>query len=456
MNFAIVDIETTGGSPKDSKITEIAIYKHNGIEIIDSYETLINPEMHIPIFIANLTGITDQMVEHSPRFCEVAKDIVEFTSDCVFVAHNVAFDYGILRAEFRSLGFDYRLPHLCTVKSARQIIPGHESYSLGKLTRKLGIELTGRHRAGGDALATAKLFTLLYSTNDTLIHSLINEEVNPKRLHPNLDVNVLDDIPNRTGVYKFFNENNQLIYIGKSLYLKKRIEQHLRNRKTKKEIQLQEEIARIEFILTGSELIALLLESQLIKQYAPMHNRQLKRSKFPFGIFHYTDEAGYIRFFVGPTSKLSEDPIMSFTTKKEGVDFLANQVTKYRLCQKLCDLYKTDTFCFHYQIKACNGACNKEEAAEIYNQRCQQFINDMELNRESFYIVDKGRERKEKSLILIKNGSFEGFGYAPFHFNRQPHSKWENFIDFMNEDRDARMIVKQFLRKNEELQRVHL
>ena len=137
MHYAIVDIETTGGSPKASKITEIAIYKHNGKEIIDEYVTLINPEMKIPEFIVRLTGISDRMVETAPKFYEVARKIIEFTEECIFVAHNVGFDYGIIRQEFKTLGYDYRKPHLCTVRASRYVIPGMESYSLGKLSRNL-------------------------------------------------------------------------------------------------------------------------------------------------------------------------------------------------------------------------------------------------------------------------------------------------------------------------------
>ena len=142
MHYCICDIETTGGSPKNSKITEIAIYKHDGEKIIDEYSSLLNPDIPIPPFIVNLTGITDKMVEAAPRFFEVAKEIIEFTKDCVFVAHNVGFDYGVIRSEFRSLGFDFRRTHLCTVRTSRIVIPGHDSYSLGKLTRSLGIELS--------------------------------------------------------------------------------------------------------------------------------------------------------------------------------------------------------------------------------------------------------------------------------------------------------------------------
>lgn len=448
MHYAVIDLETTGGNPKSSKVTEIAIYKHDGEKIIDEYATLVDPEMPIPPFIVNLTGISDSMVQDAPKFYEIAKDIVEFTEGCVFVAHNVGFDYSVLRSEFRSLGFDYRRPHLCTVRSSRYILPGHESYSLGKLTKALGISLVGRHRAGGDALATAELFGMLYEKDKNNLETFIQEELNPKRLHPNLDVDALDELPNKTGIYRFYNDVNQLIYIGKSIHIKKRVEQHLRNTKTKKAVQMQKEISRIEFELTGSELIALLLESQLIKQFQPIYNRSLRKNKFPYGLFNYQDDAGYIRFFVGLTSKLTETPLTSFSSKKEGNKYMERLVEEHKLCKKLCDLYKTQSSCFQYEIKECAGACVQEESVEDYNKRCQDVIDLLNLNGESFYIIDKGRERGEKSLILVENGSLRGYGYAPFHFNKTKIEKWSNFIDLYTEDRDARTILKLFLRKD--------
>ena len=448
VHYAICDIETTGGNPKNSKITEIAIYKHDGEKVIDEYDTLVNPEIPIPPFIVNLTGINDRMVENSPRFFEIAKEIIEFTKDCVFVAHNVGFDYGVLRSEFRSLGFDFRRPHLCTVRSSRHVLPGHDSYSLGKLTRALGIDLIGRHRAGGDALATAKLFGIIYEKDKENLLSFIQEELNPKRLHPNLDIDFLDDIPNKTGVYKFYNDTNQLIYIGKSIHIKKRIEQHLRNLKTSKGVEMQKEIARIDYELTGSELIALLLESQLIKQYTPKYNRALRRNKSPYGLFSYIDGNDYIRLYVGQTAKLSEIPLATFSTKKEGNGFMLRIVDENNLCQKLCDLYKTNSACFQYEIGECKGACIQKESSTSYNSRCQKLIDTLNLKEASFYIVGKGRQKNEKSLVLIKKGTLQGFGYAPFHFNRKKPKDWEEFISFSGEDRDARSIVRLFLRKN--------
>ncbi|MDG1332556.1 MAG: exonuclease domain-containing protein [Crocinitomicaceae bacterium] len=456
MNYAIVDIETTGGSPKSSKITEIAIYKHDGKEVIDEYVTLIDPEMPIPPFIVNLTGINDAMVKDSPKFYEIAKDIVEFTKDCIFVAHNVGFDYGIIRHEFRSLGFDYRRPHLCTVRASRYVLPGHDSYSLGKLTRSLGIELIGRHRAGGDALATAKLFTILMETDKAGLATFVQEELNPKRLHPNLDLDVLEEIPNKAGVYRFFNETNQLIYIGKSIHIKKRIEQHLRNNKTKKGIEMQREISRIEFELTGSELIALLLESQLIKQHQPIYNRALRKNKFPYGLYHYNDSRGYIQLHIAATGKMQEAPLLSFSSKKDGTNQLERMIEDFELCQKLCNTYKTQSSCFRYEIKECYGACVQEESTEDYNARCSDLIDDLMMNKETFYVVDKGRSKGEKSLVYVEAGSLRGYGYAPYHFHRLKPNKWNKFIDLTSDDRDARTILKLFLRKNTKHEVVHV
>lgn len=451
MLYAIIDIETTGGNPKSSKITEIAIYKSNGIEIVDQYVSLVNPEVNIPDFIVNLTGISNSMVQSAPKFYEIAKEIVEFTEDCVFVAHNVAFDYTVVRYEFKSLGFDYRRKHLCTVRASRYILPDLESYSLGKLTRSLGIELIGRHRAGGDAFATAKLFALLFEKDSKNLSTFIQEDVNPKIFHPNFNFDDLDEIPERTGVYKFINEVNKIIYIGKSKQIRKRVNQHLKNTKTKKGLQLIKDITRVEYELTGSELIALLLESTLIKQTKPIYNSRLKRTKFPFGIFNYIDDRGYIRFFVAATSKTNGIPVASFTTKKEATEALFSMVETHNLCQKLCDLYTSNGSCFQYTIKQCKGACIQEESVEKYNERCQEMIDSTQFKNENFYIIEGGRQKGEKSLILVENGSFVGFGFVPFHVQFSPVEKWKRYIDVQQEDKDIRTIIHSYINSKPDL-----
>ena len=162
--YAIIDIETTGGSHKTEKITEIAIFVHDGIKIVNEFATLINPEKDIPYFITNLTGITNAMVANAPKFYEVARRIVELTENCTFVAHNVSFDYRFVAEEFLRLGYEYKRDLLCTVRMSRKHLPGKRSYSLGNLCQELGIRVNGRHRAAGDALATVKLFELLQTS----------------------------------------------------------------------------------------------------------------------------------------------------------------------------------------------------------------------------------------------------------------------------------------------------
>ena len=159
--YAIVDIETTSGSPRTGKITEIAIFIYNGQKITDSFVSLVNPECNIPFYITNITGISDQMVADAPRFYEIAKKVVEITSNKIFVAHNVKFDYNFIRKEFEELGYQFSRKTLCTVELSRRYLPGHHSYSLGKLCSDLGIGINGRHRAAGDARATVELFEMI-------------------------------------------------------------------------------------------------------------------------------------------------------------------------------------------------------------------------------------------------------------------------------------------------------
>ena len=451
MNYVIIDIETTGGSPKNSKITEIAIYKHDGVEIIDQYETLIDPEIRIPEFIVRLTGISDKMVKGAPKFHEVAKKIVEFTEGCVFVAHNVSFDYGVIRQEFRKLGFDYRRPHLCTVIASRKIISGFESYSLGKLTRELGIELIGRHRAGGDAFATAKLFTILMDKDPKDLVSMINEDVNPQIFHPNLDIAELDEIPDKTGVYRFYNEFNQLIFVGKSKGVRRRIEQHLKNTKSQKGAQLIKEIAKIEYDLTGSELISILVEHSLIKNNKPSQNAPLKNTRYSHGMFHYVDQLGYDRLYIGVTTKEALVPIKSYTSKKEAISHLEAMIEKYHLCQKMCDLYASASSCFQYETKECSGACIGQESAFDYNKRTQDLLQEIGVKTESYFIVENGRQKGEKSFILIEDGQIVGYGYAPFHFQYIPTERWKSQIELITEEKDTALILDIYLKNNPDL-----
>ena len=453
MHYVIIDIETTGGSPKNSKITEIAMFKHNGIEIIDQFESLVDPEMLIPEFIISLTGITNEMVKGAPKFYEIAKKIIEFTEDCVFVAHNVSFDYGVIRQEFRKLGYDYRRKNLCTVIASRKILPDLESYSLGKLTRNLGIELIGRHRAGGDAFATAKLFKILVDTNSIELSTFIKEDLNPKILHPNLDIAELDEIPDKTGVYKFFNEFNNLIYVGKSKHIRKRIEQHLKNTTSEKGAKLIKEITRIEYELTGSEFISSMIEASLVQKHKPFFNPPLKQIRLTHGIYSYFDEIGYQRFFIGLSSKMIEEPLIAFTSKISATQFLEKKIIEFELCSKLCDSNSLNTSCLAYTIGECRGACIQNESYEFYNIRVNEMIRSIN-SEENFYIVENGRQKGEKSILLVENGSLVGYGYVPYHFQFSPIDKWRKFIDVVVENNYLNTLFTQYIRSNPSINKI--
>ncbi len=166
MLYAIVDIETTGSYAMSNGITEIAIVIHDGKQVLNFYETLVNPQRDIPYFIQRLTGIDDSMVVNAPTFEEIASQVFELLQDKIFVAHNVNFDYSFIRHHLLQAGHTLDSRKLCTVRLSRKIIPGLNGYSLSKLTRQLNINLTNHHRAGGDALATAEIFRILVERDE--------------------------------------------------------------------------------------------------------------------------------------------------------------------------------------------------------------------------------------------------------------------------------------------------
>ena len=276
--YSVVDIETTGNGYRGQKITEISIFIFDGEKIVDEFTSLVNPEQKIPHFITNLTGITDAMVRTAPKFYEIAKKIAEITKDTIFVAHNVNFDYNIIRDEFKSLGFDFKRKKLCTVRLSRKIIPGLSSYSLGNICSAEGIEIAARHRAKGDAEATVELFRrLIIRDHKFTINSFLNAKSREATLPPLLDKQVVDTLPEKHGVYYFKNEKKEVIYVGKANNIKQRVISHFYDKK-KKERTMCLETADISYTETGSELIALLHESSEIKHLYPKFNRAQRKA----------------------------------------------------------------------------------------------------------------------------------------------------------------------------------
>ncbi len=452
--YAIVDIETTGGKFNEEGITEIAIYRHDGHQIVDQFSSLVNPERPIQAFVASLTGINNNMLRQAPKFYEVAKRIVEITDNAILVAHNAQFDYRILRTEFTRLGYEFERRTICTVELSKKLLPGHASYSLGKLTRALGIPISDRHRAQGDAQATVKLFQLLLDRDHEKNIVEASIRLDPKKqLEPNL-LELIEQAPSETGIYYLRNKEDKLIYIGKSKNIKKRLTQHFtgQDRKSKK---LQLETVDVQVERTGNELVALLKESEEIKLHKPLYNRSLRRSIFRYQLSHFTDQQGYINLKIDPSDR-RKNSITTFGTFAQAKSVLFKITEQYELCQKLNGLYQSKEACFSYGLNQCNGACIQKEAPETYNQRVQEFINKNIYQSSDLIIVDKGRYLEERSCILIENGAFKGIGYFDLNFQIQNPEVLKSIIRPMQDNRDAQHIIQSYLRRNKVLKIINL
>ena len=447
--YAILDIETTGGKYNEEGITEIAVYKFDGHKVVDQFISLINPERDIQPFVVNLTGINNSMLRNAPKFYEVAKRIVEITEDCILVAHNAQFDYRILSTEFRRLGFEFIRPSLCTVELAKDLIPNQESYSLGKLVRSLGIPVTDRHRASGDALATVKLFQMLLDKDTTKSIILESIKLNPKHQLEPRHLDIIEELPSITGVYYIHKANGDIIYIGKSKNIKQRINQHFTstNQKSKK---IQAQVTAVTYDATGSELVALLKESEEIKRIKPIFNRALRRTTFTHALYSFMDENNYINLKIDVVDGRKK-PITTFSNRESGKSFITKAVEDYRLCQKLAGLYKTKTSCFNYDIKACDGACIEKETTEMYNKRVEALILKNSYSNKNMVIIDKGRDIDEHSAILIENGVFKGLGFFNLNYQINNIEVLESIITPMQNNRDTQHIIQSYLRKDKRL-----
>ncbi len=413
MKFAIIDIETTGGTSYNSKITEISIFIHDGENIIDEFHTLVNPKQAIPRYIVGLTGITDDMVAHAPTFEEVSNKIDEITADCIFIAHNVNFDYSFVRDEMKNVGIDFKRKKACTVRLSRAVFPGFPSYSLGNICANLGIDISDRHRAEGDARATVKLFELILAHDtDDLVKKAVNVRSKEATLPPHLPKQVYEDLPSETGVYYFHDEDGKIIYIGKAVNIKQRIYSHFTGGKGAK-LSFLQSIHDISYTVTGSELAALLLESDEIKKHLPKFNRAQRITGSFYCLYNYTDQTETQRLVVGKKAN-NLSAVMMFKSFDTARNYLYEMVEKYELCPKCCGLEITNKACFSYQLKKCRGVCAGTESIEDYNERVGEAIRFMRGETGDKIIVDRGRHREEKCIVVIKEGAYKGFGYVSF------------------------------------------
>ena len=386
------------------------------------------------------------MLRNAPKFHEVAKRILEITEDTIFVAHNTSFDYRILKTEYSRLGYNFKRNTLCTLELSKKLILDMNSYSLGKLTKQLGIPLTQRHRASGDALATVKLFKLLLDKDlekNIIIDNIKNTSKSnlPKNLNE-----ILNELPSSTGIYYMHNKNSEIIYIGKSKNIKKRVNQHFTGKDVKSH-KLQINTISVSYDETGSELIALLKESNQVKLHKPIYNRKLRKSIYPFGIYKNKDVNNYINLSISKISS-SNEPLTTFKNMNNAISFLNKLINENDLCQKLCGIYKSNNNCFRYTINECSGACIKLEDSQKYNNRLTKAIKYLNFENKNFAIIDKGRNVEENSFVLVENGLFIGLGYFNLNFQINNIEVLKKILISMEHNKDSQQIIQSSLKKS--------
>ena len=416
--YSIIDVETTGGKFNQEGITEIAIYKFDGVDIIDQFISLVNPEIPIQPFVQQLTGITGNMLVNAPKFFQIAKRILEITDKTILVAHNSSFDYRMLKIEFDRLGYEFITPQLCTVNLSKKLIPNMSSYKLGNLVKSLGIPISNRHRASGDAKATLELFKLLLvkDIKKEIFNSSIVKDVKPKI---NKWADLVKNLKNEIGIYYFHDSNGKIIYIGKSKSIKNRVNQHLTGI-SNKSLKIRLELNDVSYENTGSELIALLKENKEIKTHQPKFNSLLKNTIKKFGLEICTDNDNF--------------KFLRILHYHDSIEFIETY-SSLKLANK-----KLSVLNMKYNLESNKSEKSNLNIFEILKKYSFPFVNML--------IIDKGRSVDEKSVLLIKNNKYIGYGYFTLNYQINNIEILESLITSSEEIEGSESLIVNYINKH--------
>ncbi len=454
--FAIIDLETTGLDPKTDRIIEVAILLFDGRELTESFSSLVNPGVFLSPQITRLTGISDEQLLPAPPFFRIARKIVQLTQCRILVAHNVRFDYGFLRQEYQRLGYNFSRKLLCTERLCRKKYQGLPSYRLSRVCRFLDIERNGQHRALADAQVTLTLFKKLQSAGDESVSvTKVRAQVRETILPPAFTRSQVMTLPEKTGVYSFFDASKRLLYVGKSTNIRKRVMGHFSGDiKSPRLWTFKNQIQEVRYEVTGSELVALLLESDLIKKLQPPYNRAQRQVRYRYGVFSRINARGYREIYSASLVQNSADeahtpPLIAFSNKKDLDLFLDRLVRQFHLCQKWCGLYRGRRACFHYHINLCHGACAGEEAPAEYNRRVEAALQQLNYESPNFFVITRGRHEKERAIVMVENGLYRGFGFVSLEWvNKADLPKLRAGISPREDNQDIRRIIRQFVKRH--------
>lgn len=438
-----VDIETTGGSYRNSRVLEVAAIRYEDGEVTREFSTLINPETYVPASITRLTGIKDGDVKNAPTFGDVADELADVMDGAVFIAHNVRFDYTFLKHEFGMLGMKFSPKLLCTVRLSRALYKHEKGHSLAKLIERHNIPVRERHRALDDAAAMMYFTQLAFDQHGAeLFNAAAALQLKTQYLPPNLDIEELNAIGNVPGVYIFKDESHQPLYVGKSISLKKRVLSHFQD-VSSREVKISQHVHHVETITTGSELAALVLESKLVKELMPVHNRLLRRVS-SYAMLIKTVIDGYATVQV-KQGNINEEADLSqiyglYESRTKAKKRIEELTRTFQLCPKLMGMEKAAGACFSYSLGRCKGACIGEESAESYNRRFEVALELSRLESWPFATAISVPINDRGERVIINNWIIQG--YIDENGERIIETGEPNF------DLDEYKIIRRFIREN--------
>jgi DNA polymerase-3 subunit epsilon len=438
-----VDIETTGGSYKNSRVLEVAAIRYENGQVTQEFSSLINPETYIPASITTLTGIQEGDVSDAPKFEDIADELHEMLDGAIFVAHNVRFDYSFLKNEFAQVGIHFSPKLLCTVRLSRALYIGQKGHSLAKLIERHNIPVLARHRALDDAQAILYFAQLAYDEHGhEVFQRAVSQQLKTQYLPPYLDTKEIEDVENIPGVYVFEDESHQPLYVGKSINLKKRILSHFQD-KSSREIKISQNVHFVKTISTGSELAALILESKMVKELKPLFNRKLRRVS-SYALLVKSEADGFATITIQSGVVNAETDLQKvyglYETRTKAKNQLELLTRVFSLCPKLMGIEKTKGACFSYSLGRCKGACIGKESPESYNRRFEIALQKNKVDSWPYESPVAVPLDTEGSGVVINNWMIQGF-YSAGDVNLL------EFID-INFDVDEYKIIRQFLREN--------
>ena len=439
-----VDIETTGGSYRNSRVLEVAAIRYENGKVTAEFSTLINPEAYIPASITSLTGIHEGDIVDAPVFADIADQLAEVMSGAVFVAHNVRFDYSFLKNEFAMIGMEFTPKLLCTVRLSRYLYKFEQGHSLAKLIARYDIPFLNRHRALDDARAILYFSQMAFEKNGAEeFNAAVAHQLKSQSLPPNLNKAELDAIENVPGVYIFQDETHQPIYVGKSINLKKRVMSHFQDVKSTKEVRISQNIHHIETIPTGNELAALLLESKLVKELKPIFNRRLRRvTSYAMLIKAMDGDYATIQVKQGNVDTETDLDVVygMYGSRMKAKKSIEETTRVFQLCPKLMGIEKATGACFSYSLGKCKGACIGEESPELYNRRFELAMEHSRLKSWPFDTPISLPVNTKGEQVIIKNWMVQG--YVDETGDLVYDAEEPNF------DMDEYKIIQRFIREN--------